>query len=265
MTDPRLLLAVLLLFVSPLSYAEPPFDPFEVSGIEARPGAQVPLDLRFTDQQGRQRRLAELFGKRPVLLLPLYYTCPNVCGSQLASLLQMLDGLPYRAGEDYELVAFSFKPDETPADARTEQAKLARRWPALADSPGVHLLTGSAAASSALAEALGFRYAYDEKSGEYAHVTAVAALSRDGRLSRWLYGLGYQPDDLRLALLEAGQGRVGDFTDQLLLLCYHYDPKTGGYSSLVIEALQLGGGATVLLLGGFILFNLRRERGGRRP
>jgi protein SCO1/2 len=237
-----------------------PFDPFAASGIAPRPGARVPEQLTFTDQHDQRVRLGELFGKRPVLLVPVYFRCPNVCGAQLAGLFQMLDNLRYRAGRDFELVVFSFDPRETAADARAELARLRQRWPALADSPAVHLLTGPQDASRPLAEALGFHYRYDPAIGQYAHVSAVAALTADGRLSRWLYGLGYQPDDLRLALTEAGEGRLGTFAEQLLLLCYHYDPKLGGYDTLVIRALQVGGCATVLGLALFVFASLRGER-----
>lgn len=268
--------------------AEAPFDPFASAGIEQKPGAQVPLDLRFRNDQGTLVSLGELIKQRPVILAPVYYRCPNVCGAQLASLFNLLTALSFEIGKDYEVIAFSFDPRETPADAQAERAKLRERWPQLADSPHVHFLTDSTpieqasrsndgglsvpvppqatrqSSGAALAEAIGFRYRWDPDIHEYAHASAIATLSPAGKLVRWLYGLGYQPDDMRLALTDAGEGRVGSLGDQLLLLCYHYNPRTGGYDNLVIGALQVGGIGTTLALGGFIGVTLWRERRKRR-
>lgn len=252
--------------------ADTPFDPFAAAGIEQKPGAQVPLELSFVDVDGNRVALGDVLGDRPVILAPVYYRCPNVCGAQLASLFNLLSALSLELGKDYEVVAFSIDPRETPADAEAERAKLRTRWPQLVDSPHVHFLSevvpatrpepnpSHPAAGHRLAEAVGFNYSWDPEIGEFAHASAIATLSPDGRLVRWLYGLGYQPDDMRLALVDAGEGRVGSLGDQLLLLCYHYDPRTGGYDNLVIGALQVGGIGTTLLLGGFIGVTLWRER-----
>ena len=285
----RCLATLLLVFIVLLhggpAIAEAPFDPFASAGIEQKPGSQVPLDLRFRDDDGKLVSLGELIAERPVILAPVYYRCPNVCGAQLASLFNLLTALSFKVGEDYEVIAFSFDPRETPADAQAERAKLRERWPQLADSPHVHFLTdsvpteqasnnptnpGTAAtpipqqsSGAALAEAIGFRYRWDPDIQEYAHASAIATLSPVGKLVRWLYGLGYQPDDMRLALTDAGEGRFGSLGDQLLLLCYHYNPRTGGYDNLVIGALQVGGIGTTLVLGGFIGLTLWRERRNR--
>ncbi|WP_437422774.1 SCO family protein [Stutzerimonas chloritidismutans] len=274
---PVRLIAALLLVCAALSTAAPvmaeaPFDPFAAAGIEQKPGAQVPLGLRFVDASGDRVVLGDLLGQRPVILAPVYYRCPNVCGAQLASLFNLLSALSFELGKDYEVIAFSIDPRETPADAEAERAKLRKRWPQLVDSPHVHFLSEVAPASQpepnpahpaagrALAEAVGFAYSWDPEIGEFAHASAIATLSPDGKLVRWLYGLGYQPDDMRLALTDAGEGKVGSLGDQLLLLCYHYNPRTGGYDNLVIGALQVGGIGTTLALGGFIGFTLWRER-----
>ncbi|QTH17028.1 SCO family protein [Pseudomonas corrugata] len=236
------------------------FDPFAAAGIEQRTGARIPLETGFTDQDGRVVRLGELLQGRPVLLAPVYFTCPNVCGAQLATLFQVLASVGYRVGKDYDVIAYSFNPDETPANARVERDKLGKQWPQLIDAPGVHFLVGDEAAAKALSNAIGFRYRYDPAIRQYAHVSAVGVLTSQGQLSRWLYGLGYQATDLRLAITEAGRGQVGSLGDRLLLLCYHYDPKTGGYDSLVMGALRVGGLATVFALAGFIGLALHRER-----
>ncbi len=242
------------------AYGKEPFKPFEEAGIDARPGAQMPLDARFKDDNGESVSLGELLDGRPAVLVPVYFNCPNVCGTQLASLFNLLDAVPFELGKDYVLIVYSFDPRETPADARAERDKLAKRWPKLAASDAVHLLTGPAASSRAVSDALGFRYRWDPEIQEYAHASAVAALSPSGKLVQWLYGLGYQPNDLRLALTDAGEGQVGDFSDQLLLLCYHYNPRTGGYDNWIIGALQVGGTGTAVALLGFIGLSLWREK-----
>lgn len=260
MTRLLLLLAALLLAPSAAVYADAPFDPFAAAGIDARPGAQVPLDASFTNDRGEAVTLGQLLEGRPAVLVPVYFHCPNVCGTQLASLFNLLGTVPFELGKDYVLIVYSFDPRETPADARAERDRLARRWPALAGSDAVHLLTGPEASSRGVSDALGFRYRWNPQIQEYAHVSAVATLTPSGTLAQWLYGLGYQPNDLRLALTDAGQGQVGDFGDQLLLLCYHYDPRTGGYDNWVIGALQVGGTGTAAALLGFIGLALWRER-----
>lgn len=258
-------LLLLVLTAPVLAIADPVFDPFTQANIEQKPGAQVPLDLAFTNHLGEKVRLGQLIGQRPVILAPIYYNCPNVCGAQLSSLFNLLDAMSYELGEDYQVIAFSFDPSETPADATLERQRLARRWPELASSSGVHFLVGEAASIVKLTETIGFEFAWDADIEQYAHVSALAILDPAGRLVRWLYGLGYQPDDMRLALTDAGNGKVGTLGDQLLLLCYHYNPRSGGYDNWIVGALQVGGVGTALGLGGFIgrsLWRERRRRGG---
>ncbi|MFP3492836.1 SCO family protein [Pseudomonas sp. SIMBA_059] len=262
MSIERLLRVVVLLcvWVAQLAVAQP-FDPFAAAGIDtARVGQPLALDNRFTDQQGHPVRLGDLLKGQPTLLVPLYYRCPNVCGAALSTLFSQLANQPYRLGRDFQVIAFSFDPREDVGAAQAEQVKLSGHWPALTDEPGLHLLTGDAAASQALAASIGFGYRFDPQQQQYAHSSAVAVVTGDGRLSRWLYGLGYQASDLRLALTEAGQGKLGAIKEQLLLLCYHYDPQSGTYSSRIIILLQVAGVATVLVLGLLIAMALRRER-----
>jgi protein SCO1/2 len=255
-----LVLALLCLMTLQHSAAQS-FDPFSAAGIDtAQVGQRLALDAQFTDQHGRSVRLGDLFGGQPTLLVPLYYRCPNVCGAALSTLFNQLTHQPYRLGRDFQVIAFSFDPREDSHAAREELAKLSQHWPSLAAEPGLHLLTGDAAAGQVLARSLGFGYRFDEQQQQYAHSSAVAVLTGDGRLSRWLYGLGYQASDVRLALTEAGQGKLGAFKEQLLLLCYHYDPQSGTYSSRIIVLLQVAGMTTVLVLGLFIVPALRRDR-----
>lgn len=234
-------------------FAAPPFDPFAAAGINIRQvGVTLPRGEAFVDQSGRTVTLGDILDSRPVLLVPVYFRCPNVCGAALSNLFSQLDSVPYKLGVDYQVIAFSFDPRERDDAAREELAKLVSRWPALAHNSALHLLTGPGESSAALARALGFGYRFDDAQQQYAHSSAVAAITPGGRLSRWLYGLGYQASDLRLALTEAGHGQLGSVTEQLLLLCYHYDPSSGTYSSRIIVLLQIAGSCLVLAMGVFI-------------
>lgn len=239
------------------------FDPFAVAGIDVKPEAAVPLDLAFRDATGGSVTLRSVAAGRPIVLAPVLHDCPNICGVTLAGLAQSVRAQPFVAGRDFALVAFGIDSREGPAAALRSVEALARAYPALPRA-SLHALTGSADNIAQVTRALGYRYAWDERIGQYAHVAAVAVLTADGRIARWLYGLAPAPDDLRLALTDAGQGKLGGWRDQLLLLCYHYDPETGRYGSLVGWLLRVCGGATVVVAGGLIGLAVLRER-RRRP
>lgn len=251
--------------IAPLpSRAQPPFDPFAAAKIEQRPGAAVPAGTTFVDDEGRAVRLGDYFGRKPVLLAPVYYTCPNLCGVTLSGLFTGLKSLGWTPGEAFEVVAISINPSETTADAAKAKSEALRILGRDKAGDGVHFLTGDTAAIAAVTDAIGFHFAWDDRIQQFAHVAGVAVIAPKGTLTRWLYGVQYQPTDLRLALTDAGQGKVGSFSDQLLLLCYHYDPVTGRYGSIIQGSLRAGGLATFAALAGFIVLSLRRERRARR-
>ncbi len=257
MRAPILLLLSSLLCAAPAAAA---FNPFETAGIDRKSDAQVPLAIPFIDQHGAPATLAGIAHDRPILLVPLLHKCPNICGVTLSGLMEAIRVQDYKPGRDFEIIAFSIDPKEVPQDARDSLADLQRRYPAL--SASVHALTGSRKDIAAVTDALGYRYGWDDAIGQYAHIAATAVLTADGRLSRWLYGLQPAPEDLALALTEAGHGRIGTWGDQLLLLCYHYDPVTGRYSPIIWTALRLAGVATAgIMLGGLGLALLRERRG----
>lgn len=240
------------------------FDPFEQAGIDQRPGARVPLELAFVDQTGASVPLAELGGGKPILLVPVLHDCPNICGVTLSGLAQSVRAQAFRPGKDFAIIAFGIDPREGPEEARASLAELARAFPDFGQA--AHAVTGGEENIKAVTEALGYRYAWDERIGQYAHVASAAVLTPDGHLARWLYGISPAPTDLHLALTEAGRGRIGDWSDQLLLLCYHYDPETGRYGSLVWTLLRIGGGltlATGLGLIGLAVYRERRAGSGR--
>lgn len=234
------------------------FNPFQEARIDRHPDALLPVATRLVDEKGITVGLRGLAAGRPMLLVPLLHRCPNICGVTLSGLMEAVRAQSYRPGSDFVIVAMSIDPRETPADATYSIEQLRKRYPTLAGK--VHALTGSGPAIAAVTDALGFRYAWDADIGQYAHVAATAVVTPDGHLSRWLYGLAPAPEDLGLALTEAGQGKIGTWSDQLLLLCYHYDPTTGQYTPVIWDALRIGGGVTAACLFGWLGLAFIRER-----
>jgi protein SCO1/2 len=251
----RALLALLLIVLASPSFA---FDPFAKAGIDRRPNAAAPLDTAFRDETGRAVTLRAAGGGRPILLVPVMHRCPNICGLTLAGIGEAVQLQKFVSGRDFTLIAFGIDPREGPAEAALSIDGLRQNFPAL--QAGVHGLTGDAPSIAAVLKPLGYRYDWDADLNQYAHIAAVAVLTPDGRLSRWLYGITPDPTGVRLALTEAGEGKVGSWADQLLLLCYHYDPQTGRYGSLIWTLLRVAGGATALLGLAWIGLALRRER-----
>lgn len=236
-------------------------------GIEQRLNQQVPLDLQFKDETGKTVRLGDYFQSgRPVILNLVYYTCPMLCGEELAGEASALSMLKFTPGKEYEVVSVSFNPDETPADAsKAKQVYLARVNEHLDhknDGDGWHFLTGQPQEIKKLANAVGFHYRRDASTGQYIHATAIMLVTPAGKLAQYYYGVEYSPKDIRLGLIEASRGNIGTVVDEVLLYCYHYDPKTGRYGAVVTNIMRLAGAATMLILGGFLIVMFRRESHG---
>jgi protein SCO1/2 len=251
---------------SELTY-EQRFDPAQEIGLDQRLGEQVPLELAFRDEAGREVRLRDLFGRRPVVIALVYYECPMLCTLVLNGMVRTFRALSLELGQDYEVVTVSIDPRETPELAARKKAEYLKTYaggePSSAATAGWHFLTGDQASIDALAQVIGFRYAYDEQSDEFAHASGIIVATPQGALSHYLYGVEYITRDLRLALVEASQGRVGNLIDQVLLLCYHYDPATGRYGFAVVTTIRAAGVLTVALIIGFVLRSLARERRAR--
>jgi protein SCO1/2 len=230
------------------------------AGVDQRLDAEVPLDLRFRDEEGRAVTLGDYVRDRPVIVTPVYYRCPMLCGEVLNGLTSALGVLPFTVGKEFTVVTVSFDPRETPVAAAEKKALYLKRYGRSGAAAGWHFLTGDADAIARLTAALGFRYAYDAALDQYAHGAAIAVLTPQGRISRYFFGVEFAPRDLRLGLVEASANRIGSLTDQLLLFCYHYDPATGKYGALVMRLVRAGGILTVLALGTFIVVMRRRER-----
>ncbi len=229
-------------------------------GIEQRLGKPLPLDAIFQDEMGRPVRLGQYFQTRPVILVLAYYNCPMLCTQVLNGLVSSAKVLSFDAGKEFEIVVVSFDPRERPADARAKKAPYLAEYGRPGASAGWHFLTGSLASIERITQAVGFQYRYDDSQGQFAHASAIYVVTPDGRLSRYFYGIEYAPRDLRLALVESSGGGIGSPVDQILLYCYHYDPKVGKYSAAVMGIVRLGGVAAVLLLSTFLILMWRRDK-----
>lgn len=219
----------------------------------------LPLDAAFTDETGRRVALGDYFDRKPVLLAFVYYQCPMLCTQVMNGLSSALKVMPFAAGEDYEVVLVSFDPRDTPATAAEKKRAHLEYWSTEKDAASWHLLSGDEATIRRVTSAAGFSYRWDERTGQFAHVSGILVATPQGRLSRYFYGVEYSPKELRLALVESGEGRVGSAIDELLLYCFHYNPESGRYGLMVMNLVRLGGVMTVLGIGGFILIMRRRE------
>jgi protein SCO1/2 len=228
-------------------------------GLDQKLDAQVPLDLKFSDEQGREVTLGSLFGHRPVVLALVYYECPMLCTEVLNGLVSALQTIAFNAGNEFDIVAVSFDPGETPALAAQKKALYVKRYGRPGAETGMHFLTGREDAIHALTSAVGFRYQYDPSTDQFAHTAVLTVLTPAGHVSRYLYGIEYQPRNLRLALVEAADGKIGTAVDKALLYCYHYDPETGKYGLAIMNLVRLGGIMTVAAAVSFIVLNLRRQ------
>lgn len=232
--------------------------------LDQRLGDRVPLDLIFTDSTGQSRRLGDYFTERPVALVLGYYECPNLCGLVMNAASASFAALTFKPAKDYDLVFVSIDPTETPRLAAASKRAHTRHYGKPGAAEGWHFLTGQASSIKSLAEAVGFRYQYDESTGQYAHPSGILLLTPDGVLSKYFYGIEIDPSDLRLGLVEASAGNIGSAVDQLLLLCFHYNPVTGKYGLLIDRVIKTAGSATVIGLGVLVGSLLWRERHKRR-
>ncbi|MFL5304937.1 MAG: SCO family protein [Polyangia bacterium] len=230
--------------------------------IDEKLGAAVPLDLTFTDSNRRPVRLRDFAdAQRPVVLVLAYYRCPMLCDLVLGGISRTLHQLGWVAGRDYRGVTVSIDPHDTPPVAHLKQnavlqavgqtgPEAERGWP---------FLVGDAHNIAALADAVGFRYAYDPRSRQFAHPAVVMILTPDGRVSRYLYGVNFHLLDVRLALTEASHGKVGGIVDRVLLTCFHYDPSARRYGFYVSAVLKGGATCALLAVGAFLTVLWRRD------
>ena len=234
-------------------------------GLDQKLNAQVPLDLKFKDEDGRTVTLGQYFGKRPVILTLNYYECPMLCTEVLNGLVSSLGVMNFTIGKEFDVVTVSFDPRDTPEVAKQKKAAYLGRYKRAGAETGWHFLTGSPHEIAVLTHAVGFRYAYNEKAGQFAHASGVMVATPEGRLSHYFYGIEYGPRDLRLSLVEASDHKIGSAVDQVLLACFHYDPSSGRYSMTIMTVVRAAGVLTVALIAGAIVLLRRRERRGPLP
>ncbi len=229
-------------------------------GFDQRLGAQAPLDLPFRDETGRTVTLREYVQGKPVLLVPAYYECPMLCTLVLNGVVSALRALPFDIGKEFRVVTLSFNPHETSALAAAKKATYLEQYRRPGAAEGWHFLVGDESSIRPFMQAIGFRYAWDDVAQQYAHASGLVVLTPGGRLSHYFFGVEFAPRDLRLALVEASHEQIGSLVDQLLLFCFHYDPATGRYSRVALNAVRAGGALTLLALGAFVVVMLRRDR-----
>jgi protein SCO1/2 len=232
----------------------------EKVGFDQRLNEQVPLDLVFADETGRQVALREYFGSRPVVLVLAYYQCPMLCTQVLNGLVLGLRDVPFTPGQEFSVLVVSFDPREKPEIAAAKKAAYLRHYGRPETEAGWHFLTGQPAAIERLTRSVGFRYAYDAKRDQFAHASGIMLLTPGGRISRYFYDVNYRARDLRLGLVEASANKIGSPVDQIMLYCFHYDPTAGKYGATILNLVRVGGVLTMFALGTLLTVLIRHDR-----
>lgn len=239
--------------------ATPPPQILSDISIDQNLNKQVPLDLSFKDDSGRDVKLADYFGKKPVILSLVYYECPMLCTETLNGMVSAFKVLKFNIGDEFDVVTVSFDSREKPELAAQKKKNYLHLYGRPGAEQGWHFLTGPQSSIDALTNSVGFHYAWDQKTQQFAHATALILLTPDGKIAQYYYGVEFSPRDLRFGIIEASKGKTGTLVDQVLLYCFHYDPRSGKYGAVITRVLQLAGGATILLLGGFMIVMFRLE------
>ncbi len=242
--------------MSPPSNVRPPG--LQHVGIQQNLNEQIPADLVFTDESGRTVRVGDYFGKKPMILNLVYFTCPMLCGEELNGLESALRILKFDVGKEFDVITVSFDPKDTPDAAAKKKAEILKRYKRAGAEQGWHFLVGNQGSIDKIAQAAGFEFEYDTKTQQFAHSPAIMVLTPQGKIAQYYYGIDYPPKDLRLALVDASQEKIGNVVDEVLLYCYHYDPAKGKYSATIVRILRLAGVATLLCLGTLFIVLFRR-------
>ena len=219
----------------------------------------LPLDAKFRDENGKEVRLGDYFGSKPVVLALVYYSCPMLCNQVLNGMTSSLDVLKaFSIGKEFEVITVSFDPRETPDLAREKKETYVSWYKRDGAADGWHFLTGDQSNIDRLTESAGFHYKWDAKTNQFIHASGIMIATGEGKLARYFYGIEYAPKDLRLGLVEASAGKIGSPVDQLLLYCYHYDPSSGKYGAVVMNMLRIGAALTLIaIIGMLVAFRVR--------
>ena len=229
-------------------------------GIDQKLNSQVPLDLAFHDENGATVPLRTYFGDKPVVISMVYFSCGSLCPMSIKETVTSLNRLPLKPGTDYNVLVVSFDPKDTPEIASKEKAEFSKYFKEAGYGDGFHFLTGDQASIAKLTDAIGWKYRYDEPTRQFIHAGGIMVATPEGRMSRYFYGLAYAPQDVRLALVEASQHKIGSPVDYITLFCFHYDPTTGKYTLAITNLLKIGGCLPVVLLAGFIFMFIRTDK-----
>lgn len=229
-------------------------------GIDQKLGAAVPPDLTFRDETGREVRLGQYFGRKPIVLSLVYFECPGLCTVVLNELQRTLNGLSLTAGDQFDVLTVSFDPRETPTLANAKRQEYLKRYGRKQGEAGWHFLTGDAEPIRRLTDAVGFRYAWDERNKQFVHSSGIMVLTPEGRISRYFFGVDYAPTDVKLAIQEASGNRIGSPAERVVLYCFRYDPTTGKYGFLIGRALKVGGILTLISLAAVMWIASKRGR-----
>jgi len=249
----------------PMAVGQP--DILQEIGWDQNLGQKIPLDLAFKDETGKDVVLADYFGEKPVVLSLVYYECPMLCTISLNGLARALEVLSFVPGQEFEVLTVSFDANEgTALAAAKKRAYMASYDKSEQGAQGWHFLTGDEEAVERLTRAIGFRFAWDEETEQFAHPAGILVAAPDGTISHYLFGVEYSPKDLRLALVASGEGKVGSTVDQVLLYCFQYDPETGRYSAAIFNIVRIAGLVTLVGMAGlFYSISVRRRKKASPP
>jgi len=232
-------------------------------GIEQRLNTQLPLNLTFTDDAGRQVTLGSYFGKVPAILALVYYRCPMLCSEELDGLTSALEMVNFTPGKDFNIIVVSIDPSEGTDLAAAKKRTYLKRYGKPETANGWHFLTGTQPNIDALTQAVGFKYVKLKVPGsnlvQFAHASSIQIVTPTGKVAQYYMGVEYSPKDMLLGLDEASSNRIGSPVDNILTYCYHYDPQTNTHSLIVARVVQLGGALTLMMLGGFMFVMLRKD------
>ena len=230
---------------------------------EQRLNEQLPLELPFKDEAGHAVKLGDYFGRKPIVLTFVYYECPMLCTEVLNGLESSLRVLNETVGKEFDVITVSFDPKETPVLASGKKKAYLERYKRPEAEAGWHFLTGDQSSIEALTKAAGFNYVWDEATHQFAHASGIVVVTPQGKVSRYFFGVDYAPRDVKFALIESSNEKIGSLADKLLLYCYHYDPRSGDYGFVAMRAVRIGGAVTIMALVGFVFVSLRREAHGQ--
>jgi len=249
------------LLLAGTSFAENIPMELEGVGVDEHLGSTIDLNSTFKDENGSTVQLKKYFnGIKPVLFFLVYYDCPNLCTFVLSATVDSIKNLSLTSGQDFEVVALSIDARERSDLAKMKLQAYLKAYDRPGGNNGWHFLVGEQSEITKISNQIGFKYKWDKEQNQFAHTSAMFILTGEGKISRYFYGISYPPQDMKVAILEAGHGRIGTIADKILLFCYHYDASTKKYVLMASRIMSVGGAITVLFLGGYLAMNWRKER-----